>query len=132
MPRKAATTKKKTATKKASAKKTAAKKKTTTAKKKAPTKKKAAAKKPLTKAEGSSAFWVTDGRVLHDMIELLDALQEMADQNYDYHALGEQNDFSQWVEHVLCDGNCAKSLGKAKNRKNAVTIVKRHLKVYSL
>jgi len=130
------TTKKKTTTskKKTAAKKSAAKKRSTT--KKATTKKKAmkktTKKKDPVHAEGMYAFWVTNGNVLHNLVDLLDALDQMEDDHYHYHAAGDQNDFSIWVEEVLCDEDCARALVSAKNRKNAVAVVKRHLKVYSL
>lgn len=118
-------------------KKTLAKKKTV-AKKTAPkkmgtkSKKKAIPKKEIRYAAGPEAFWVTNGMILHDIIDLAEALSEMADDHFLYHAQGEQNDFSVWVKQILCDEECANALLSAKTKKNAAVTVKKHLKVYSL
>ncbi len=116
---KIATKKTKSAVKKISPKKTSPKKKSTT-------------KKDLTRAQGEQAFWMINGAVLHDLIDLTEALTTMAEEHYIYHAEGDMNDFSLWVEQVLCDEECAKSLLKSKNKKGALAAVKKHLKVYNL
>lgn len=111
------------------------KKKNTPRKKKPSTAKKARAKKnskKLVEAEAPKAFWVTNGRILHSLVDLMEELESMENDHYLYHSEGEKNDFSVWVEEVLCDEECASKLKKAKNKKNACTIIRRHLAVYEL
>jgi hypothetical protein len=136
----------KKATKKAPAKKPAAKKVAKKATKKVAKKavkktikktakkttKKASSKKELVYADGSTAFWVTNGQVLDSLVALRDALDAMEKAVYEYHAGGAHNDFANWVDAVLADAKCAKDLEKAKTAKSAKTVVVKHLKVYAV
>ena len=117
--------------KKKVAKKTAKKatKKTTKKVAKKTTRKKQAAK-PLVYSSESTSFWVSDGQILNSLIALRDAFDAMEKEVYKYHATGTNNDFANWVEVVLCDGNCAKDLRKAKTQRSAKTAVVKHLKYY--
>ena len=129
MPTKKATKK---ATKKV-AKKTA--KKTTKKVAKKAVKKTSRAKKAakdLVYSENDTSFWVSDGQILNSLMALRDALDAMHKDVYKYHATGDDNDFATWVEVVLCDGDCAKDLRKAKTQKGAKTVVVKHLKYYAV
>jgi len=119
---------KKPAAKKPAAKKAAAKKTTT---KKVPKKatKKASAKQLVVAPEHES-FWVTDGRILNSLIALHDTMNEIENETFGHHVNSEKNDFADWVELTLCDGDCAKDLRKAKTPKSAKSVVVRHLKYY--
>jgi len=124
-------TKKPTPKKKPTTKKPAAKKKPTTK----PRPKKVAVKKPvkdLVYASDQESFWTTDGEVLNSLLALRDALAKMDKDIYQFHAAGEQNDFSVWVDTVLNDSECADELCKAKTPKSAKTTVVRYLKLYSI
>lgn len=111
----------KAATKKSAPKKTTTK---TTAKK--------SPKKSLVLAPNEKSFWVTNGEVLNSLLALRDALDEMEREVYSYHVSKEHNDFSNWVDTVLCDAQCAKDLKKATTPTKAKTVVVKHLKVYSV
>ena len=111
-------------------KKTPAKKPVKTVAKKA-TKKASQQKKTLVYAEDQQSFWVTNGQVLNSLVALRDALTEMEDGVYAYHAGQAHNDFANWVAEVLADNACAADLQKAKNPKSAKTVVIKHLKSYS-
>jgi len=121
-------------TKKAPAKK-AATKKVATKKKTAPKKPKSAvikrAGKDLVYASDEQSFWVQNGEVLNSLLALNDAFGRMDTNIYQFHAHGDSNDFSIWVDTVLCDDKCAAALAKAKTPKSARTIVVKHLKLYS-
>ena len=119
---------KKKLVKKAVAKKPAAKKITKA-------RKNVAMKKPvkdLVYAGDQESFWTTDGEILNSLMALSAAFGDMDKGVYQFHAEGDQNDFSVWVETVLCDGECAAELAKAKTHKSAKTIVTKHLKGYSI
>lgn len=140
-------------TKKATAKKAVAKKTTKAVAKKAPVKKvtkkpvvkkapvkkkvakKTTSKKPvkdLVYAPDHKSFWTTDGEILNSLVALSDAFSQMDNDVYKFHAGGAQNDFSLWVDGVLCDSDCAAALAKAKTPKSARTVVVRHLKLYTI
>lgn len=120
-------------TKKTPAKKTAkkapAKKAVKKTAKKAPKK---SVKKDLVYAENQTSFWTTDGQILNSLVALRDAFESMQKEVYSHHVTKEKNDFSVWVETVLCDAECAASLQKAKTPKTAKTAVVKHLKMYSV
>jgi hypothetical protein len=88
-------------------------------------------KKSLVFASNETSFWVTDGSILNSLVALRDALDNMKNDVYSYHAGSAQNDFANWVSVVLVDEACAVDLEKAKNQKSATSIVIKHLKSYS-
>jgi hypothetical protein len=111
-------------------KKTPAKKATKSVAKKVA--KKAPQKKSLIYADDQQSFWVTNGQVLNSLVALRDALNEMEEGVYSYHAGQAHNDFANWVSEVLADNACAVELQKAKTPKSAKTVVVKHLKLYSV
>ena len=123
------TTKKKTSAKKVAKKavRKSAVKKTTKTK---PVSK--SQKKELIYANNEVSFWVSDGQVLNSLLALRDALESMEKNVYQYHVERDRNDFAAWVDSVLCDGDCAKDLEKAKTTTAAKTAVARHLKSYAV
>lgn len=131
MPKKIITTNKvntKTAVKKVT-KKTVASKTVPTAKKN--TTKKVSAPKTLVYAENGQSFWVNNGEVLNSLTALYQALASMDKEVFAYHVTKDKNDFSDWVEMVLCDDLCATDLRKAKNPDKACSVVAKHLKKYN-
>jgi len=87
-------------------------------------------KKKLVYANDQTSFWVSNGQILNSLVSLRDALQEMENEVYLYHAGGAHNDFANWVATVLNDNKCAIELEKAKTKASAKTVVMRHLKTY--
>lgn len=102
-------------------------KKNTTAKK---TVKKSVVKMPLVYAGNSESFWLSDGQILNSLVALKDALSSMNKTVYGHHVTAQKNDFADWVELVLGDASCAKSLRAAKTTAAAKTAVTKHLKHY--
>jgi len=126
---------KKTTIKKVAQKSTATKK-TTNAKPKKASTKKAVLKKssskavPLVKAPAEKQFWTKDGQILSDLVALADSFSAMDDLLFKYHANSARNDFAEWVQHVLSDDTCARSLRKADTPKKAHGVVVRRLRYY--
>ncbi len=83
-------------------------------------------------ANGERCFWVHNGPVLSDLIELRDVLKEIRDEVYAHHVDGQKNDFADWVENVLAEPELAKALRKAKKSKDAYAVVVKRLKVYGI
>jgi hypothetical protein len=117
----------KKATKKKGVKKTTKKAVKKTAKK---TTRKSAPKQLVFASEGES-FWAKDGQILNSLVALRDAFERMDKDIYKYHITND-NDFARWVEVVLCDGDCATALRKARTPKTARTVVVKHLKFYEV
>jgi len=74
----------------------------------------------IIKAEGPARFWAKDGRILSDLKDLKNALTEMAEETYVYHANKTRNDFAKWTEEVLKNKKVATELTKAKNKMDAL------------
>jgi hypothetical protein len=64
-------------------------------------------------------FWCNDGRIIKNMRELKEALEQMDDAVYVYHVNSEKNDFSTWVKDVLSDEKLAWDLSKSMDRLEA-------------
>lgn len=88
------------------------------------------AKIPLIKAPEDKQFWVTDGQILADLRALAESFSAMEKLVYRYHTENDRNDFADWVEHVLCDADCAMALRQASTPKQAKTVVIKRLKLY--
>jgi hypothetical protein len=87
-------------------------------------------KKQMVYAPGDRCFWSCDGRVLADLRELGEALAEIEDDVFNHHVNDERHDFADWVEDVLCDGDCAKKLRETKSKHDAKRVVLDALALY--
>ncbi len=88
-------------------------------------------KQALTCAPSEQCFWITDGRVLSNLVELRDALASMTDDVFMYHVTKERNDFADWIEYVLQDAELATSFRKSKKSKTAHDVVVGRLRIYT-
>jgi hypothetical protein len=61
-------------------------------------------------------FWCQDGKVVKNLKELEEALDDMGDETFHYHSGEGRNDFSNWVRDVVGDEKLANDLSKAKSR----------------
>ncbi len=90
------------------------------------------AKRVLARAEGAQCFWVTDGKILSDLVEFRDALKAMEADVFSYHVKGKKNDFANWVEFVLGDTELAGMIRKTLKPNTMREAVVRRLKIYSI
>lgn len=88
--------------------------------------------KVLICAKGEQCFWTNDGRILKDLNDLQAALAAMDEAVFAHHTGRGINDFADWVEQILCDGECAADLRQASGQADARTIVVHHLRSYAL
>ncbi len=95
--------------------------------KKSPPQNKVASKKIMTEASPECSFWINNGPIVKDLVELRDVLNSISDEMYDYHTKRDGNDFSKWVEEVLKDIECAQKLKKARNRQEAIIIIEKYI-----
>lgn len=89
-------------------------------------------KKPLVVVSGEACFWVNNGAALHSMQDLHKALRTMSKEQFVHHTEMGRNDFSAWLAGVLGDKKCSVDILKAKNTKEALAVVEKHLKNYTL
>ncbi len=82
------------------------------------------AKAYLSDCPGDNVFWLCDGRVLKNSVELADALETMNGDVYSYHVNNEKNDFFNWVRDVIADKKLAILLQKAKTKEIAAKEVR--------
>lgn len=83
-------------------------------------------------APAEMAFWVNYGPVIRDIPGLKDALSEMPDDTYVYHANMEKNDFADWIEYVFADKDLADALRHCSDRSKAAQVVTRYIEYYNL
>jgi len=78
-------------------------------------------------AFAEQCFWVHDGPILKDMLGLVQALQTMSDEQFDYHTKREGNDFARWVADVLEDVSCASAVKRTRTRAGMLKALARHI-----
>jgi hypothetical protein len=74
------------------------------------TKKRAA--RLLSDVPDDKRFYCADGRVLKNLSELGNALNDMSVETFAHHSSEERNDFANWVRDVIGDKTLARDLGK--------------------
>lgn len=90
------------------------------------------AKRVLVCAQGEQCFWTTDGKIIANLVELKDALTNMANDVFQYHVTRDKNDFADWIEYVLGDAELAGKVRSAKKPTSARTFVVARLKKYDI
>lgn len=83
--------------------------------------------KALIDASPECCFWINNGPIVKNLIELRDALNQITDEQFDYHAKRDGNNFAKWIDEVLQAAECAKKLSHTKNRKEAILILERYI-----
>ncbi len=84
-------------------------------------------RKRLSEVPADEIFWCNDGRELKNLGELAAYLPEMAEEVYQRHVSGVNNDFSNWIRDVIGDVTLANELKKAGSRAAAGRLVKNRL-----
>ncbi len=72
-----------------------------------------AARSLLQDVPEDKVFLCCDGRVFKNMSELASALKEMSGETFCHHVREDNNDFSNWIEHVIGDKKLATDLRQA-------------------
>ncbi len=85
------------------------------------------AEKLLAKVPEQFVFWCNDGRILHDMKELAEALTSMTDETFAYYSNDYKKDFGNWVRDVIGDQKLAGDLDKSLSRTEAARVVAKRL-----
>lgn len=69
-------------------------------------------------------FWLCDGRILRNLHELADALENMSNDVFEHHVNKEKNDFSSWINDVIGDKKLANDLRKIKKINSTLKKIK--------
>ena len=91
--------------------------------------KKEEARKFLADVNPECCFWVNNGPVVKNLEELDNALTNISNETFMHHVNKEKNDFSSWVNDVLCDKRLADDLMKSKSKQSVINKVKQRLQV---
>lgn len=86
-----------------------------------------AVKKLFTEAHPSNHFFVSDGSVIKNVVELIDSLEKMHEDTYKFHANEEKNDFASWVKDVFGEHQLAENLKSAASKADAQLAVAKSL-----
>ena len=82
-----------------------------------------AAEKILGDVPEEKRFWCHDGKYLKNLDELKEALEQMADEVFGYHANEAKTDFSNWVKDVIGDEKLSRDLLKCATQVQAAKAV---------
>ncbi len=84
----------------------------------------------LIHAEGNLCFWVHNGPVLKNLVELKNAMETLTDEQFGYHVNKEKNDFASWVASVLQEPILANKLNNYRTRKTMHKTIGVYLRKY--
>lgn len=78
--------------------------------------KKEEAKRILSNTAPEKAFWINNGPILKNIIDLAVAAKKITPQQFAHHVSQGKNDFAKWVDEVIRDQALAKKLQHAKTK----------------
>lgn len=74
-----------------------------------------------------SVFWLNGGEALKNLIELRDALENMSEEQFDFHTKRDGNDFANWIDGVIGHENLAKEIKKAKTKDASLKVIGKYV-----
>ena len=86
------------------------------------------ARRILSNTPPDKAFWVNNGPVLKNIIELAAAAKKLTQQQFMHHVNSAKNDFAKWVDEVIRDSELAKQLRRIKTKDEIAHIVTNRLR----
>ena len=86
------------------------------------------ARRILSNTPPDKAFWVNNGPVLKNIIELAAAAKKLTEQQFAHHVNKAKNDFAKWVDEVIRDSELAKQLRRIKTKDDIAHIVTNRLR----
>ncbi len=97
------------------------------AKKKGVKKKKTEKKNILKDTNSNHYFFVKDGTILKNVLDLSKHLDKMADEVFKHHVNEIKNDFSNWIKDVFKEEKLAKELLKTTDKDKTQIIILKHV-----
>lgn len=86
------------------------------------------AKRILSNTPPEKAFWVNNGPVLKNVIELAAAAKKLTPMQFAHHVNKAKNDFAKWADEVIKDSELAKRLRRIKSKDELADAVTERLK----
>ncbi len=77
----------------------------------------------LSNTQPHQAFWVNNGPVIKNVIELAAAARKLTAQQFTHHVNKGKNDFAKWVGEVIRDQVLAQKLGRVKTKEGLAAAV---------
>jgi organic radical activating enzyme len=72
-------------------------------------------------------FYLSDGRKLKSLFELIEAFENMSDDVFRHHANEHKNDFSSWIKDVFKEEDLANEIVRAESRMDAEIKLLKHI-----
>ena len=88
---------------------------------------KEAAQKFLSDVALDKYFYIYNGPIVKNIIELADVLDNITDEQFRYHRNNGKNDFYSWVKLVVLDNRLANEVARAKTLKTMQKKVKQRI-----
>ena len=82
------------------------------------------AKVPVNDVPSDKYFWMSDGRVLRNLRDLVNALESMDEKIFKHHVSGKKNDFAAWIKDVFGETKLATSIAKNKTASSIAKKIK--------
>ncbi|MFA5061221.1 MAG: hypothetical protein WC494_02810 [Candidatus Pacearchaeota archaeon] len=73
-------------------------------------------------------FFLADGKVIKNVVELTEVLNDMPSWVFEHHVTKDKNDFSNWIRDVYLEGELAKNLAKKKRIKQIKATLEKALR----
>lgn len=84
-------------------------------------------KKVLGKAPEECSFYLSDGRKLQSVYELIDELETMTEDSFREYVNEFGNHFANWMAHVFDENHLAEEMRKIQNRMDTQRLLLKHL-----
>lgn len=72
-------------------------------------------------------FYLVSGDQIRDVRELVNLLDTLADEVFNYHVNDERNDFASWIEAVFQDKNLAERIRSLRNKQEMNLVICKYL-----
>jgi hypothetical protein len=74
-------------------------------------------------------FYVSNGAVLKNLVELVSELRSMDSNTFTHHVNSDKNDFSNWIRDVFNDKNLANNIEKVKSKEEMALLIEKKIEV---
>ncbi len=81
----------------------------------------------LKDANSDHYFFVNDGTVLKNVLDLSKQIDNMADEIFEHHVNETRNDFSNWIKNVFKEEKLAEELLKTTDKDKTQIIILKHI-----
>jgi len=83
--------------------------------------------KKITNVPKKNAFYLIDGSILRNLIDLANKLDDISEDQFKHHVADGKDDFHEWVKNVVKDSRLARQLAKSEEKNKHTIIVMRHV-----